>query len=187
MLDARRNVICTSAHIGKSLVPAARPNVEPSPLFLASGRMVAHDLLSAVLGAAVFFAAAVRSDYVSREFGRHRGLVGSGWALRRERTRRLAWRQGMLRNAFAAKELGVCGSAPITAPCRYIVAGDLVACPFNAEPATCMQGSSVSRLCGMNPLNRVAGYVVIASVLALSACVIGPDRGYGRDDPHRQA
>ena len=39
----------------------------------------------------------------------------------------------------------------------------------------------------MNPLNRVAGYVVIASVLALSACVIGPDRGYGRDDPYRQA
>jgi hypothetical protein len=39
----------------------------------------------------------------------------------------------------------------------------------------------------MNPLNRVAGYVVIASVLAQSACVIGPDRGYGRDDPYRQA
>ncbi len=39
----------------------------------------------------------------------------------------------------------------------------------------------------MNPLNRVARYIVIASVLALSACVIGPDRGYGRDDPHRQA
>jgi len=68
--------------------------------------MVAHDLLSAVLGAAVFLAAAVRGDYVSWEFGRHRGLVGSGWALRRELTRRLARRQGMLRNAFAAKELG---------------------------------------------------------------------------------
>ena len=38
----------------------------------------------------------------------------------------------------------------------------------------------------MNPLNRVAGYVVIASALALSACVIGPDRGYGHDDSHRQ-
>jgi hypothetical protein len=38
----------------------------------------------------------------------------------------------------------------------------------------------------MNPLNRVAGYVVIASALALSACVLGPDRGYGRDDQHRQ-
>jgi hypothetical protein len=39
----------------------------------------------------------------------------------------------------------------------------------------------------MNSLNRVAGYVVIASVFALSACVIEPDRGYGRDDSHRQA
>ena len=39
----------------------------------------------------------------------------------------------------------------------------------------------------MNPLNRVAGYVVIATALALSACVIGPDRGYVRDDPYRQA
>jgi len=39
----------------------------------------------------------------------------------------------------------------------------------------------------MNPLNLVARYIVIAGVLALSACVIGPDRGYGRDDPHRQA
>jgi len=39
----------------------------------------------------------------------------------------------------------------------------------------------------MNPLNRVAGYVVIASVLALSACVIAPDRGYVRDGPYRQA
>jgi hypothetical protein len=38
----------------------------------------------------------------------------------------------------------------------------------------------------MNSLNRLASYVVIASVLGLSACVIGPDRGYGRDDPHRQ-
>ena len=38
----------------------------------------------------------------------------------------------------------------------------------------------------MNPLNRVAGYIVIASALALSACVLGPDRGYGRDDQHRQ-
>ena len=39
----------------------------------------------------------------------------------------------------------------------------------------------------MNPLNRLARYIVIAGVLALSACVIGPDRGYVRDDPHRQA
>jgi len=39
----------------------------------------------------------------------------------------------------------------------------------------------------MNPFNRVAGYLVIATVLALSACVIGPDRGNGRDDPRRQA
>jgi hypothetical protein len=39
----------------------------------------------------------------------------------------------------------------------------------------------------MSPFNRAAGYVVIASVLALSACVIGPDRGYSRDDPHHQA
>jgi hypothetical protein len=39
----------------------------------------------------------------------------------------------------------------------------------------------------MNPLHRVAGYVVIAAVLALSACVIGPDRNYGRDEPHRPA
>lgn len=39
----------------------------------------------------------------------------------------------------------------------------------------------------MNPLNRVAAYLVIAGVLVLSACVIGPDRGYGRDEPHRQA
>jgi hypothetical protein len=39
----------------------------------------------------------------------------------------------------------------------------------------------------MNPLNRVAGYVVIASVFALSACVFSPDRGYGRDDPYREA
>ena len=38
----------------------------------------------------------------------------------------------------------------------------------------------------MNSLNRAAGYVVIASALALSACVIGPDRGYGHDDPHGQ-
>jgi len=38
----------------------------------------------------------------------------------------------------------------------------------------------------MNSLNRVASYVVIASVLALSACVLGPDRGYGRDEPNRQ-
>jgi hypothetical protein len=39
----------------------------------------------------------------------------------------------------------------------------------------------------MNPLNRVAGYVVIAGVFALSACVFSPDRGYGRNDPYRQA
>ena len=39
----------------------------------------------------------------------------------------------------------------------------------------------------MDSFNRVAGYIVIASALALSACVIGPDRGYGREDPHRQA
>jgi hypothetical protein len=39
----------------------------------------------------------------------------------------------------------------------------------------------------MNPLNRVAGYVVIASVLALSACVVAPDRGYVRDEPHLAA
>jgi hypothetical protein len=34
----------------------------------------------------------------------------------------------------------------------------------------------------MNTLNRVAGYVVIASVFAVSACVFSPDRGHGRDD-----
>lgn len=39
----------------------------------------------------------------------------------------------------------------------------------------------------MNPLNRVAGYVVIASVLALSACVVAPARGYGHNDPYRQS
>jgi len=38
----------------------------------------------------------------------------------------------------------------------------------------------------MNSLNRVASCVVIASVLALSACVLVPDRGYGRDEPRRQ-
>jgi hypothetical protein len=39
----------------------------------------------------------------------------------------------------------------------------------------------------MNPLNRAAGYVVLGSLLALSACVIAPDRGYGHGDPHPQA
>jgi hypothetical protein len=33
MLDARRNLICTSAHIGKSLVPVAYRNVEPRCYF----------------------------------------------------------------------------------------------------------------------------------------------------------
>ena len=47
--------------------------------------------------------------------------------------------------------------------------------------------SPTSRRYVMSSLNRVASYVVIASVLALSACVLGPDRGYGRDEPHRQA
>jgi hypothetical protein len=39
----------------------------------------------------------------------------------------------------------------------------------------------------MNPLNRMAGYLLIAGALVLSACVIGPERGYGRDEPQRQA
>jgi hypothetical protein len=38
----------------------------------------------------------------------------------------------------------------------------------------------------MNPLNRVAGYIMVAGLLTLSACVIAPDRGYGPADPHRQ-
>jgi hypothetical protein len=37
MLDARRNVICTSAHIGKSLVSVAYPNVEPRCYFCRKG------------------------------------------------------------------------------------------------------------------------------------------------------
>jgi hypothetical protein len=48
----------------------------------------------------------------------------------------------------------------------------------------------------MSPLNRVAGHLVIASVLALSACVVGPGggdyrNGSGggdyRNDPYREA
>lgn len=38
----------------------------------------------------------------------------------------------------------------------------------------------------MNPLNQVTCAVAITSVLALTACAIGPDRGYyGRDYPNR--
>lgn len=33
----------------------------------------------------------------------------------------------------------------------------------------------------MKPVNRAVLYILIAAVLGLSACVVGPNRGYGHD------
>jgi hypothetical protein len=33
----------------------------------------------------------------------------------------------------------------------------------------------------MTPVNRVVMYLLVASILGLSACVVGPQRGYGHD------
>ena len=73
--------------------------------------------LAELVGAVVFFATAIRSDYVCWEFGRHPGRGVRGWEY--AGSKRDSRRNGLLREANG---LGVCGNAPISTLCTYIVA-----------------------------------------------------------------
>jgi len=195
ILDRRRNLLRTSAHIGKSLASSLSACRIFAAISVASGLMVAHVLLRAVLGV-LFFAAAARRDSVILGIRQAPRPGGFRVGATRGAIARLTRRQGLLTNALAANDLGVCGNAPSTAPRTYIVAGVCSHVPsYEAgDPHAgllsklALQYSLASRtsqeIAYESP--QWCGYVVIASVLALSA-LCDRTEADGRDEPLRPA
>jgi len=144
----------------------------------------------------LFFAAAARRDSVILGIRQAPRPGGFRVGATRGAIARLTRRQGLLTNALAANDLGVCGNAPSTAPRTYIVAGVWSHVPsYEAgDPHAgllsklALQYSLASRtsqeIAYESP--QWCGYVVIASVLALSA-LCDRTEADGRDEPLRPA
>jgi hypothetical protein len=166
MLDRRRKLLRTSAHIGKSLASSLSLCRVFAAISVASGLMVAHSLLSAVLGV-LLLAAAARRDYVIlgiRQAPRPGGFrVGATRGANARLTRRPGWRT----NGLAANDLWCVWKRTEHSRAHLYRRWRLDACPLHTKPSNHMReflsklalqslASRTSRRQSMNPLNRVA-------------------------------